>query len=163
MDELFQSLQHLPENVSLFSIGSHQFLLVLICRKMCLFFLLVLINFCWFSFAGKRFSFFLLVLIITWCRSDLLSGKLDHKQLFHLSCFFYQPLQLQVLLWRTRRIPPPRQKSGTSCAGVYNLLLLLTALLLLIWSTAANEFELYLWDMFNQRIGFIRCMPSTCG
>jgi len=65
MDELFQSLQHLPENVSLFSIGSHQFLLVLICRKTCLFFLLVLINFCWFSFAGKRFSFFLLVLIIT--------------------------------------------------------------------------------------------------
>jgi len=52
------------------------------------FFLLVLINFCWFSFAGRRFYFFLLVLIITWCRSDLLSGKLDHKQLFHLTCFF---------------------------------------------------------------------------
>ena len=36
--------------------------------------------------------------------------------------------------------------------GVYNLLLLPAALLLLIWSTAANEFELYLWDTFNQRI-----------
>jgi len=31
-------------------------------------------------------------------------------------------------------------------AGVYNLLLLPTALLLFMWSTAANEFELYLWD-----------------
>ena len=30
--------------------------------------------------------------------------------------------------------------------GVYNLLLLQAALLLFMWSTAANEFELYLWD-----------------
>ena len=34
--------------------------------------------------------------------------------------------------------------------GVYNLLLLPAALLLFIWSTAANEFELYLWDSANQ-------------
>ena len=34
-------------------------------------------------------------------------------------------------------------------ARVYNLLLLPAALLLFIWSTAANEFELYLWDTFN--------------
>jgi len=32
---------------------------------------------------------------------------------------------------------------------VYNLLLLPAALLLFIWSTAANEFELYFWDNFN--------------
>jgi len=34
--------------------------------------------------------------------------------------------------------------------GVYSFLLLLAALLLFIWSTAANEFEFYLWDTFNQ-------------
>jgi len=32
--------------------------------------------------------------------------------------------------------------------GLYNLLVLPAALLLFIWSTAANEFELYLWDTF---------------
>ena len=38
---------------------------------------------------------------------------------------------------------------GSTRSGVYNLLLLPAALLLFIWSTAANEFELYLWDKFN--------------
>jgi len=38
-------------------------------------------------------------------------------------------------------------------AGVYNLLLLPAALLLFIWSTAANEFELYLWDT-------AKCQPT---
>ena len=33
--------------------------------------------------------------------------------------------------------------------GVYKILLLPAALLLFIWSTAANEFELYLLDTFN--------------
>ena len=33
--------------------------------------------------------------------------------------------------------------------GVYNLLLLPATLLLFMWSTAANEFELYSWDTFN--------------
>jgi len=32
--------------------------------------------------------------------------------------------------------------------GMYNLLLLPAALLLLVWSTAAKEFELCLWDTF---------------
>jgi len=45
--------------------------------------------------------------------------------------------------------------------GMYNLLLLPAALLLLVWSTAAKEFELCLWDTFNQRIDFIRHM-SNC-
>jgi len=40
-------------------------------------------------------------------------------------------------------------------AGVYNLLLLPAALLLFIWSTAANEFVLYLWDTFNYRTDFL--------
>jgi len=37
---------------------------------------------------------------------------------------------------------------------VYNLLLLPAALLLFIWGTAANEFELYLWDT-------AKCQPRT--
>jgi len=36
-------------------------------------------------------------------------------------------------------------------AGVYNLLLLPAALLLSIWSTAPNEFELYLRDFKKNR------------
>jgi len=46
-------------------------------------------------------------------------------------------------------------------AGVYNLLLLLATLLLFIWSMAAIEFELYLWDTFNWKVGFIRYMSCT--
>ena len=42
-----------------------------------------------------------------------------------------------------------------SVAGVYNLLLLPAALLLFIWSTAANEFELCLWDT-----ALCHCQPT---
>jgi len=35
--------------------------------------------------------------------------------------------------------------------GVYSVLLLPAALLLFIWGTAANEFELYLWNTAKQR------------
>jgi len=48
---------------------------------------------------------------------------------------------------------PSKQRAGHAAnkllAGVYNLLLLPNALLLFIWSTDADEFELYLWDTFN--------------
>ena len=38
-----------------------------------------------------------------------------------------------------------------SCASpeLYNLLLLPAALVIFVWSTAANDFELYLWDTLN--------------
>jgi len=45
--------------------------------------------------------------------------------------------------------------------GCSTFLLLPVALLLFIWSTAANEFELYLWDTFDQRIAFTRYI-SNC-
>jgi len=40
---------------------------------------------------------------------------------------------------------------ASSKAGIYNLLLLSAVLILFIWSTAANEFELYIyiWDTFT--------------
>ena len=45
--------------------------------------------------------------------------------------------------------------------GCSTFLLLPAALLLFVWITAANEFELYLWDTFDQRIAFTRYM-SNC-
>ena len=68
----------------------------------------------------------------------------------------YRPTLLLPIYEGVKKCLMPKCKNLAfehSRAGVYNILLLPASLLLLIWRTAANEFQLYLWDT-------TKCQPT---